>query len=579
MPDPKLCRPLRKAKGRGRGEIAYVFAVSLAMTRSVAAQRKAPMRKALAGLCASCSQIARYAILSLLIAAQLLCAVACGGKLLLESEIGYEESEMLKEANEYIEANQGTVNGRFRGDYHLQPQIGWMNDPNGFVYYKGNYHLFYQFHPYSADGGLMYWGHAVSEDLVSWKYLPVALAPDRDYDADGCWSGSAIVEGDRLYLVYTGHYDRNGKRVQTQNLAYSDDGIHFFKYEGNPIIGPAQLPEGTSAADFRDPYIWKREGKYYILIGTMEEGAAKVQLYQSDDLFHWSYANDFLRRTHAGYCWECPSLVTLKETDLFVCAPVDYPHGEYAFWNYNSNVYATGKVDYKTGKMQASAFSEIDAGLDFYAAQLIRGKDEKIVMIAWMNMWNRKNVTSWLGDGWAGTQILPREVSLREGKLVQKPAEAIYGYCKNTVRIEDSLEGSRSYENVEGRSVRLKISTDLKEAESFTVSVFVGRDCHTDISYEKSTQTVKFDRSKSGYPITADERDMSEGRYRLAKYPLENGVLEMEIFLDKSSVEIFFGKGELTMTSLSYNAETASGIVFSCEGKTLVNMEKSDIVL
>lgn len=452
---------------------------------------------------------------------------------------------MLKEANEYIEANQGTVNGRFRGDYHLQPQIGWMNDPNGFVYYKGNYHLFYQFHPYSADGGLMYWGHAVSEDLVSWEISPRRPGADRGYPMpDGCWSG--FLRSSKAIGCITsirGITTETGKGCRRKISPIRTTGIHFFKYEGNPIIGPAQLPEGTSAADFRDPYIWKREGKYYILIGTMEEGAAKVQLYQSDDLFHWSYANDFLRRTHAGYCWECPSLVTLKETDLFVCAPVDYPHGEYAFWNYNSNVYATGKVDYKTGKMQASAFSEIDAGLDFYAAQLVRGKDEKIVMIAWMNMWNRKNVTSWLGDGWAGTQILPREVSLREGKLVQKPTEVIYGYCKNTVRIEDSLEGSRSYENVEGRSVRLKISADLKEAESFTVSVFVGRDCHTDISYEKSTQTVKFDRSKSGYPITADERDMSEGRYRLAKYPLENGVLEMEIFWIKAAWKYFSAKG------------------------------------
>lgn len=527
---------------------------------------------------AVCVKTVRCVVIGLLFAAQLFFAGACGEKTSSDGVV-YEESEMLKEANEYIQANQGTVEGRFRGNYHLQPPIGWMNDPNGFVYYKGMYHLFYQFHPYSANGGLMYWGHAVSEDLISWQYLPVALSPDREYDADGCWSGSAIVEGGRLYLVYTGHYDRNGKRVQTQNLAYSDDGIHFFKYEGNPIIGPSQLPEGTSAADFRDPYIWKREGKYYILVGTMEEGAAKVQLYESDDLFHWSYKNDFLRRTHAGYCWECPSLVSFEETELFVCSPVDYPHGEYAYWNYNSNVYATGKVDYTTGKMQASAFSEIDAGLDFYAAQLIRGKDGKIVMTAWMNMWNRKNVTSLLGDGWAGAQILPREVGLRGGTLIQKPAEAIYGYCKNTVRITDRLEGSRSYENVDGRCVRLKVSADLQEAESFTVSVFVGEECQTDISYEKSTQTVKFDRSKSGYPVTADEREKSEGRYRLAKYPLENGVLEMEIFLDKSSVEIFFGKGELTMSSLSYNAETASGIVFSCKGNALVNIEKNDIVL
>lgn len=157
-------------------------------------------------------------------------------------------------------------------------------------------------------------------------------------------------------------------------------------------------------------------------------------------------------------------------------------------------------------------------------------------------MWNRKNVTSWLGRRLGGRPNPAAGSKPAEGKLVQKPAEAIYGYCKNTVRIEDSLEGSRLYENVGGRSVRLKISADLKEAESFTVSVFVGRDCHTDISYEKSTQTVKFDRSKSGYPITADERDMSEGRYRLANIPSKTAFWRWRYFWIKAASKYFSEK-------------------------------------
>ena len=96
-----------------------------------------------------------------------------------------ERRNELKSVNEYIESNKSLVRERFRGKYHLQPQIGWMNDPNGFVFFKGRYHMFYQLHPYSANGGLMYWGHAVSDDLVVWEYLPVALAPDEAYDADG----------------------------------------------------------------------------------------------------------------------------------------------------------------------------------------------------------------------------------------------------------------------------------------------------------------------------------------------------------------------------------------------------------
>ena len=489
-----------------------------------------------------------------------------------------ERRNELKSVNEYIESNKSLVRERFRGKYHLQPQIGWMNDPNGFVFFKGRYHMFYQLHPYSDNGGLMYWGHAVSDDLVVWEYLPVALAPDEAYDADGCWSGSAIVVGDRLYLVYTGNCERGGKRVSTQNLAYSDDGVRFFKYAENPVIGEKQAPQGTNLSDFRDPYIWKHENRYYLLIATAEAGAGKIQLYEADDLFHWRYKNVFLRRFGCGECWECPNVLSFEETDLLVCSALAYPHGKYAFWNCNSNVYATGKVDYERGEMSASDFSEIDAGLDFYAAQMIRGNGGTNIMSAWMNVWPRRNVTSELGDGWAGKLILPREVSLKNGKLIQKPVSAVEKYYKATVRVTDVLEGTKSYANVSGQVVRLKISADIKESDRFCVSVFADEKYKTDISYDKKTRLIKADRSYSGYPITAGEKDKSEGRVRYAEYIPENDFLKMEIFLDKSSAEIFFGEGELTMSLLSYNPEQAEKIIFSCEGKAKITIEKNDFV-
>ncbi len=364
--------------------------------------------------------------------------------------VKYTESEAVKEANAYISAHKAEVNDLYRGNYHLNPEVGWMNDPNGFIYFKGQYHLFYQNDPFHTENILAGWSHAVSDDLVTWKQLGAAIRPDHDYDADGCWSGSAIEKDGRLYILYTGHYMRNGVRLETQNLAWSDDGIVFHKYEGNPVIGPDLVPEGTSTEDFRDPYVWKHGDTYYLLAGTMETGYAKVLLFKSKDLFHWEYANTFLRRAGAGFCWECPNLIPLGDTDLFVVSPVDYPHAEHAFHNYNSTVYALGEVLYGSGKMSAGAFREVDYGIDFYAPQLMKRSEKEALMIGWLNMWGRSYPTSELGHGWVGTISLPRIVTVENGVMHQRPIEALENYFGEPVKVRDTLRGSKNYENFRG---------------------------------------------------------------------------------------------------------------------------------
>ena len=123
--------------------------------------------------------------------------------------------------------------------FHFTAPYGWINDPNGFCYFKGMYHLFYQYNPHGCEWSKMYWGHAVSKDLTHWEDLPIALYPDQEYDTDevgGCFSGSAIVRGDRLYVFYTGTSRHGNMLVQSQCMAYSDDGIKFEKYSGNPVV-------------------------------------------------------------------------------------------------------------------------------------------------------------------------------------------------------------------------------------------------------------------------------------------------------------------------------------------------------
>lgn len=164
--------------------------------------------------------------------------------------------------------------GFFRPLWHFSAPSGWINDPNGFCFFKGYYHLFYQYNPNGCDWHEMHWGHARSKDLIHWEDLPIALYPDREYDSDptelsgGCFSGSALVKGDRLYVFYTGTSRHGGSIVQAQCMAYSDGGVNFTKYEGNPIIPypPATVGE---IANFRDPRIVERDGKYYLLVAPL----------------------------------------------------------------------------------------------------------------------------------------------------------------------------------------------------------------------------------------------------------------------------------------------------------------------
>lgn len=162
----------------------------------------------------------------------------------------FENTYTLERANEFIRTSKHLLKDDYRLNYHLMAEFGWMNDPNGFIHYNGEYHLFYQHYPYEPVWGPMHWGHAVSRDLVNWKYHPVALAPDQEYDKDGCFSGSAAVKDDQLVLLYTGHVvtgpnpDKNYEQVQA--MAFSKDGVNFHKYEDNPIIGLDQIPEGLA---------------------------------------------------------------------------------------------------------------------------------------------------------------------------------------------------------------------------------------------------------------------------------------------------------------------------------------------
>ena len=232
--------------------------------------------------------------------------------------------ERIEKAQKEIEAKRETVQqGKFRQDYHFMAETAWINDPNGLIYFKGKYHFFYQYNPYSGFWDCMHWGHAVSEDMIHWEYLPLALAPSEVYDdhlKGGCFSGSAIEHDGKLFLIYTGTCNNGNGFEQAQCIAYSEDGIHFEKYEGNPVI---TAPEGVPTDLFRDPKVWKHDDIYYVVCGASKNGFAQARLYKSTDMFHWEFVNVLAEsRGEWGYMWECPDFYPVGDKYVLMFSPM-----------------------------------------------------------------------------------------------------------------------------------------------------------------------------------------------------------------------------------------------------------------
>lgn len=302
--------------------------------------------------------------------------------------------------------------------YHFKPKKGWINDPNGLVYFQGFYHVFYQHAPDFEKPWAqpMHWGHARTKDFLNWEELPVALFPDKEYDRDGCWSGTAIVKDDVLYLFYASVRtadDDPKKIVQTVSVASSVDGIHFEKYAGNPVI-ERYPPQG--GPDFRDPAVCRIDGKYYCVMatGNPQSRAARLLLYRSEDLFHWEYLNIMSEWEECVYA-ECPSIMTAGNRCLLTASvcPFDKEH-------YFSVMYGS----FQDGKFTPEAVGEVDRGPDQYAGQVFQDPLGRNILIAWTPGWSYAGYA----EKDVGCLSAPRELKLVDGKIYGYPVRELQSF-------------------------------------------------------------------------------------------------------------------------------------------------------
>lgn len=460
-----------------------------------------------------------------------------------------------------MQASQKVAGGPMRQWYHFMPQTGWMNDPNGLIWFRDQYHLFYQYNPYDAFWGMMYWGHAVSNDLIHWQHLPLALAPGHFYDdhpKGGCFSGSAIEHDGKLWLLYTGTYYQGMGFRQVQCAAWSQDGIHFEKYEGNPVLVP---PEGYDLSNFRDPKVFSHQGKFYLVVGAKREGKARALLFRSDDLLHWIFVNVLAEsRGELGYMWECPDFYPLGDNGLYVLMFSPMGLGQ------RKTLYLVGDMDFDRGIFDSHISGEVDWGFDYYAPQsFLDGKGRRI-LIAWANAWDWmpwwKDWGPTYTEGWCGALTLPRQVEmLPDHTLAFQPVEEVKG-LRGPLQNAGTfvLEAGKTYGVGRGNAIELEFTIDLTNTSA-------GQVCVRLRCKEGRAAKACFDLANACLWVDRNNADgWSKGVCR-SPMPLKGkATLKVRIFVDMDSIEIFADEGRVCLSLNVFAPPDQDGVEMIAQG-------------
>lgn len=418
-----------------------------------------------------------------------------------------------------------------RPKFHITALKNWINDPNGVIRFNNQYHVFFQHHPYGLKWGPMHWGHVISDDLLNWKHLSIALTPGDDFDKDGCFSGTSFVHDNKLYVVYTGFIDNEDKEKikQQQCLAYSEDGIHFTKL--GLIIGEDNLPKEYAPNDFRDPFVYFDDNQFIMLVAARKvNGKGNILKYVSKDLKKWDFVCEILPSDSKGVMIECPDYI--EDMGVLMYCEQYHPYKTYEHRNANTTIYEVGKFD-ENNKFIASHRETIDYGFDFYATQVILGDN---ILIAWMDMWERNEPSEQYG--FAGSLTIPRHISIKNGELYQTPVLPNNGKEEIDITNKPYVEHSRCG----------FYKLEIEDIESLNIKIRKGPEHQTSF-YLKDNEWI-FDRSKSGVPIIGVEKDEDSinGIRRMPYH--QNTKHEIYMVLDEFSVELFIdGK---SMTSLIY---------------------------
>ena len=478
----------------------------------------------------------------------------------------------------------------YRPSYHFTPLYGWMNDPNGMVYKDGEYHLYFQYNPYGSKWGNMHWGHAVSKDLVHWEHLDPAIARD---PVGHIFSGSSVIDKkntagfgkDAIIAIYT---NNSVNHDEVQCIAYSNDnGRTFTKYEGNPVLTPFD-----GLKDFRDPKVfWYEKGKCWYMIVSADK---ETRFYKSKNLKKWSYVSAFGKGLGQQPCqYECPDFFQLpvngdKKKMKWVMTMNINPG---CWFGGSATEYFVGDFDGKKFTCpDANEVKWLDWGKDHYATVTFSNTGDRVLGITWMSNWQYANLTPFKQN--RGANGLPRELKLYEknGKyyISEDVAPEVYALRKDTKNLADaSVADAKEFAGVAANmNGAFEIEADVTPDANGIAGIEISNNKRerTLIYFDMKQGKVVMDRTESGLSdfgkqavphdieLAWDKQLAAEGKqpariansinykndFALATWaPLslcEDGkkTYHVDIFVDKSSVELFVDGGRIAMTNLVF---------------------------
>ncbi len=421
-----------------------------------------------------------------------------------------------------------------RDKVHLKSPGNWINDPNGFIYYKGKYHLFYQHFPYAPQWGTMYWGHAVSDDLVSWEHKKIALFPSKQEDQNGCFSGSALEYRGRLYIYYTGvhyrspdpsniHMCQEEQFDSAQMLITSGDGMHFNNFDDKMVVIPCIEDAKTGdRAHTRDPKVWRGKDAWYMVRGiTSGDGRGKLLFYKSTDLTEWKFVNHAVGRKGFGWMWECPDYFETKGGGVLLISPMQIMRD--GMRDEAQTICMPVAFEEETCTMQIpDTYQFADYGMDLYAAQTTVDEDGRRVMTAWMRM------PEAVDGAWSGMFCIPRVVEVKDGHI----------YFRVHPNIGKQFTRQILYVSEADRA-GYKISVNMEEGESIGIGGYwiYRHGCH-----------ICADRSNVF-------RDHNDYRMQFMTPEIKEGC-HLDIYVDRNLIEIFVNEGEYVLSNVVYDLDS-----------------------
>ena len=432
---------------------------------------------------------------------------------------------------EIMENRERIKNAKWRQRFHIEPPDGWLNDPNGLSFYKGEYHVYFQYSPIAADGHTPRgWGHYHGADLMHMVYDKAVMIPDIPEDSHGVYSGSAIENDGVLHIFYTGNVKMEGD-YDYVTAGRGANVIHVTTADGSEVSEKQVLLRNSDYPDFcschvRDPKVWKEGEVWKMVLGARtldDEGC--VLVYESADLINWKYAGKVYKEGY-GYMWECPDYFELGGKGFLSTCPQGLPHYETKWQNLNESGYFP--VEGRLEDSRLGEFAEWDMGFDFYAPQTFLDPQGRRILIGWLGMDNRVYGNATTELGWQHCLTIPREVTLGEnGRLRQYPIAEFEALRKSERRHADGCTAKYA----------LPLEICGEPTADFTITL----DGKLELRFDKAKQlfTMKFSDEKYGCG-------------RGTRNAVIESVNSIRLIADMSSIEVYLNGGETVMSTRFY---------------------------